>query len=198
MGLKRSNLYRAIFFTPQVISLLANGYIWSYILTKDGPLNKFLEFIGLGMLEQSWFGNFRLALGSLVGMSIWIGAGYCMVIFLANLQSIPKEIYEAADIDGAKGWKKFYYVTLPLLVPSITINLVLGMIYGLKAFDVVMSTTGGGPGYATETISTLMYVTAFVNQSFGEATAMGIVMFAAILTVSLVQIVLLRRKEVDM
>lgn len=197
MGMRLSSMYRAIFFAPQVISLLANGYIWSYILTNDGSLNQLLRAIGLGSWQQSWFGNFRLALWSLVGMSIWIGAGYCMVIFLSNLQSIPSEVYEAAEIDGAKGWKRFVYVTLPLLVPSVTINMVLGMIYGLKAFDIIMSTTHGGPGYATETVSTYMYQTAFVNQRFGESTSMGIVLFMVVLLVSVGQILLLRRKEVS-
>ena len=198
MGMRLTALYRAVFFAPQIISLLAVGYIWSYILAPTGALNLLLERVGLSVLTHNWLGSLNLALDSIIAFSIWNGAGFCMVVFLANLQGIPQELKEAAEIDGAGAWQKFWRVTFPLMIPSIMINMITGMIAGFKVYDVVKSTTEGGPGYATDTITTVMFDTAFVANRYGEGTAMGITMFVLILLVTIVQLAFFRRKEVEM
>ncbi|MBP1996833.1 carbohydrate ABC transporter permease [Paenibacillus eucommiae] len=198
-GVKSDNLFRTLFFSPQVISLLATGYIWSYIFDPfNGSLNTILGKIGLSSLQNDWLGSLDLAIWSIISVGIWHGAGWCMVIFLANLQSIPKELYEATVIDGASSKQKFWYVTIPLLAPAFTITVVTGMIAGLKTFDLVMTMTKGGPGYATQSISSVMYLTAFTSNKFGEATAMGIVMFLAILFITACQLMILKKREVEM
>lgn len=197
-GLKGQSFFRSIFFSPQIMSLLAIGYIWAYIYDPSiGSLNTILNNLGLSGLAMNWLGNMDLALWSVIAVSIWQGAGWCMIIFLANLQSIPKELYEAASIDGAGAFKQFRHVTFPLLGPAITITIVTGMIVGLKAFDLIMAMTKGGPGYVTESISTVMYDTAFNRNLFGEAQAMGIVMFVIIFIITMVQLTVLKKREVD-
>nr|WP_275440054.1 sugar ABC transporter permease [Paenibacillus sp. ACRRY] len=197
-GFKGQSFFRSIFFSPQIMSLLAIGYIWAYIYDPTtGSLNTILTSLGLSELAMNWLGDMDLALWSIIAVSIWQGAGWCMLIFLANLQSVPKELYEAASIDGAGVMKQFLNVTFPLLGPAITITLVTGMINGLKAFDLIMSMTKGGPGYVTESISTVMYDTAFTRNLFGEAQAMGVVMFIIIFVITMIQLTFLRKREVD-
>ncbi|WP_168119869.1 sugar ABC transporter permease [Paenibacillus sp. HB172176] len=196
--MKGQSLFRSIFFSPQIMSLLAIGYIWSYIYDPGiGSLNMILNELGLSSLALNWLGDMDLAIWSIVFVSIWQGAGWCMVIYLANLQSIPQDLYEAASIDGAGTLKRFRHVTFPLLAPAITITLVTGTIVGLKAFDLIMSMTHGGPGYVTESISTVMYDTAFNKSLFGEAQAMGIVMFIIIFIITILQLTFLKKREVD-
>lgn len=197
-GFKGQSFFRSVFFSPQIMSLLAIGYIWAFIYDPTtGSLNTILHKLGLSELAMNWLGNMQLAIWSVIAVSIWQGAGWCMIIFLANLQSVPKELYEAASIDGAGKMKQFWNVTFPLLGPAVTITLVTGMINGLKAFDLIMSMTKGGPGYVTESISTVMYDTAFNRNLFGEAQAMGIVMFIIILIITIIQLTLLKKREVD-
>ena len=127
---------------------------------------------------------------------MWQYAGYSMVIFLAGLQGVPRELHEAATIDGAGRWQRFRNVTWPLLAPAVTINLMLSTIGGLKLFDQVFAITNGGPGYATETLSTLIYKQAFVFGSFGYSTAVALVLAILVAAVSLVQLKYLRSREV--
>lgn len=197
-GFKGQSFFRSVFFSPQIMSLLAIGYIWAYIYDPTtGSLNTILNSLGLSGMAKNWLGDLDLALWSVIAVSIWQGAGWCMLIFLANLQSVPKDLYEAASIDGAGTFKQFLNVTFPLLGPAITITLVTGMINGLKAFDLIMSMTKGGPGYATESISTVMYDTAFTRNLFGEAQAMGMIMFIVIFIITIIQLTALRKREVD-
>jgi raffinose/stachyose/melibiose transport system permease protein len=196
-SIKFRNFYRMVFFAPQVISLLAIGYLWSYILSPiNGLLNVFLGFIGMDFLQNNWLGDFHLALKSVTGVYIWQGAGYAMIVFLANLQSIPKELFESCEIDGANRWQAFRKVTFPLLAPATTISLVIGMIAGLRVFDIIISLTKGGPGYATDSITTVIFANV-TQYRYGEATAMGIVMFVFILLVSIIQLKFLQKREMN-
>lgn len=198
-GFKGQSFFRSVFFSPQIMSLLAIGYLWTFIYDpSSGSLNTILNELGLSGLAMNWLGDLNIAIWSVIAVSIWQGAGWCMIIYLANLQSVPKELYEAASIDGAGRMKQFLHVTFPLLGPAVTITIVTGMINGLKAFDLVMSMTRGGPGYVTESISTVMYDTAFNRNLFGEAQAMGIVMFIIIFIITIIQLTLLKKREVDM
>lgn len=195
--IRSKQVLKTVFFVPAILSPLVVGYTWLYIYEpQNGVLNTLLGMLHLSSWEQSWLGDPKFALYSIVAMAVWQYTGYSMVIYLANLQTIPGDLYEAAEIDGAGGWTRFKSVTLPLLAPSITINVVLSSIGTMKAFDIIFVTTKGGPYYATETMTTLLYTTAFTKSSFGYGTAMGVVMFLFVFTVSLIQVLLLRRREV--
>ena len=139
-------------------------------------INALLGFFGLDFLQQNWLGDPAVALWAIGLTVVWQYAGYSMVIFLAALQGIPKELEEAAAIDGAGRWQRFRHIVLPLIAPAMTINLTLSTIGGLKLFDQVFAITGGGPGYATETLSTLIYKQAFVFGQFGYSTAVALVL----------------------
>jgi len=196
--IRTKQVLKTLFFVPAILSPLVVGYTWMYIYEpQNGVLNTLLRLFNLSSWEQSWLGDPQFALYSIVLMAVWQYTGYSMVIYLANLQTIPEDLYEAASIDGAGSWQKFKSVTFPLLAPSVTINVVLSSIGTLKAFDIIFVTTKGGPYYATETITTLLYSTAFTKSSFGYGTAMGVIMFFIIFAISIVQILLLRRREVQ-
>lgn len=190
--LKSRALLRVIFFAPVVVSPVMVAFLWKYIYNPDpsAGLN------GLLGLEVDWLGDPDVALWSIAAMVVWQYAGYSMVIFLAGLEGIPAELHEAAKIDGASTVQRFRYVTWPLLAPALTINLMLSTIGGLKLFDQVFAATGGGPGYATETLSTVLYKQAFVFGNFGYSTAIALVLALFVAAVSLVQVYYLRSREV--
>ena len=145
------------------------AFLWKYLFNPDpdSGINALLGLVGLGFLQQDWLGNPSLALWSVGFTVVWQFAGYSMVIFLAGLQGVPRELEEAAALDGAGRWQRFRNVILPMIAPAVTINLMLSTIGGLKLFDQVFAITNGGPGYSTETLSTLIYKQAFVFGSYG-------------------------------
>ncbi len=194
---RSNNLLRTIFFMPSVFSSLVIGFIWSYILSssKAGLLNHMLAGVGLGALQSNWLGSPDLAKLSVVFVAVWQSAGWAMVIYLANLQSVPQELLEAADIDGANGWQKFFNITLRMMAPSLTINSLVSMIGGLKVYDYVVALTGGGPGYATETITTSIMRLAFTLGDYGYGSALAMVMFVIIFVIALVQLFFLHKGE---
>lgn len=175
-GIKSRNVLRVIFFAPVVITPVVVAYLWKFLLTPDGAINTVLEAIGLGFLRQSWLGDPFWAAVSVIMVVVWQHAGYSMVIYLAGLQSVPQELLEAAAVDGAGPWRRFWSVTWPLLAPATTINIMLTIIGGLKMFTEVFVLTGGGPGGATETMSTLLYKSAFQFNEFGYAIALALVL----------------------
>ncbi len=174
------------------------AFLWKYLFNPDpdSGINALLGLVGLGFLQQDWLGNPSLALWSVGFTVVWQYAGYSMVIFLAGLQGVPRELEEAAAIDGAGRWMRFRNVILPLIAPAVTINLMLSTIGGLKLFDQVFAITNGGPGYSTETLSTLIYKQAFVFGSYGYSTAVALVLAILVAAVSLVQLKYLRSREV--
>src|SRR5579883_2097477 len=142
--LRRLTFLRVLFLIPTMLSALAIGYIWSYIYTPEfGFLNTFLTRIGLSAWQQDWLGNPHLVLMSLIFTNSWAFIGFSMVIFLAGLQAVPPELYEAANIDGTSGWQRFRHITLPLIAPSVTINIVLTLIGSMKTFDLIFVMTNG-------------------------------------------------------
>jgi raffinose/stachyose/melibiose transport system permease protein len=195
--IKSRMLLRAIFFAPVVVSPVMVAFLWKYVYNPDpgAGLNGLLGAVGLGSLRQDWLGDPSLALWSVAAMVVWQHAGYSMVIFLAGLEGIGKDVQEAATIDGAGPFTRFRYVIWPLLAPSTTINVMLSTIGGLKLFDQVFAATGGGPGYATETLSTVLYKEAFVFGRYGYSTAVALVLALFVAAVSLVQIRYLRARE---
>lgn len=197
--IKSRNVLRTIFFAPAVVSPVVIAFLWKYLFDPrpEEGINAVLGFIGLDFLRQNWLGDPSIALWSIGIMIVWQLAGYSMVIFLAGLQGVPQELHEAASIDGAGGLRRFRSITLPLLAPAITICTLLSVIGGLKLFDQVFALTGGGPGYATETPSTVIYKEAFVYGNYGYSTAIALVLAVVVAAVALVQLKWLRGKEVE-
>jgi raffinose/stachyose/melibiose transport system permease protein len=196
--IKSKYALRAIFFAPAVVSPVVIAFLWKYLFNPDpdSGINALLGFVGLGFLQQDWLGSPSLALWSVGFTVVWQYAGYSMVIFLAGLQGVPRELEEAAALDGAGRWMRFRNVVLPLIAPAVTINLMLSTIGGLKLFDQIFAITNGGPGYSTETLSTLIYKQAFVFGSYGYSTAVALVLAILVAAVSLVQLKYLRSREV--
>jgi raffinose/stachyose/melibiose transport system permease protein len=191
-------LLRVIFFAPAVVSPVMVAFLWKYVYNPDPDegLNGLLGTVGLGGWRHDWLGDPDLALWSVAFMVVWQFAGYSMVIFLAGLESVPDNLLEAATIDGAGRWQRFRHVTWPLLAPAVTVNVMLSTIGGLKLFDQVYAATNGGPGYASETLSTVLYKQAFVYGNYGYSTAIALVLALFVAAVSLVQVHFLRGREV--
>jgi raffinose/stachyose/melibiose transport system permease protein len=193
--IKSRNVLRVLFFAPAVVTPIVTAYLWRNLLGPDGAVNSLLGAVGLGSWRQDWLGDPDLALWSVVAVVVWQFAGYSMVIFLAGLQSVPREIYEAAAIDGAGSVRRFWSVIRPLLAPAFTINLMLSIIGGIKLFDQVYALTGGGPGHATDTISTLIYKDAFTLGEFGYSIALAVVLTIIVAVASTGQYFVLARNE---
>lgn len=181
--LKSRNLLRAVFFFPAVFSSLIIGYLWNFIMSSSdfGLINNILHQLGLGTLN---FFTSKNALYSVILTQIWQWTGWAMVIFLANLQSISPDLYEAAEIDGANGLKKFMCVTLPLMCPSVKIVIVTGLIGGMKVFDIIYSMTSGGPGDATQTVMTVMMKKGISEGFYSTGSAFGVCFFIIVLAIS--------------
>lgn len=177
-GLKRSsNFHRVIIYLPAIIPMIVVGIVFRSILhPATGVLNEFLRGVGLGFLTQKWLTNPDIALYSVIFVDTWKGVGFIMVILIAGIQVIPAEYYEAAQIDGANQWDEFWKITLPLLMPTLTVTTVLNLLYGLKVFDVVWVLTNGGPGYATETVYTVVFK-EFSKGRYGVSTALSTLLF---------------------
>jgi len=195
-GVKRfANFYRLAIYLPAVLPTLVVALIFRSILhPATGALNMFLRSIGLDVLALPWLIDARLALYSVIGVDTWKGVGYITVILLAGLQTIPRDYYEAAEIDGAGFWARLWHVTLPMLMPAIVVITVLNVLYGLRVFDIVYALTNGGPGYATEVIYTEIFK-AFSMGQYGLGTALSTVMFVVLLVAGYFVIRLLERSS---
>ena len=195
-GVKRfSHLYRTMIYLPAVLPTLVVALIFKSILNPaTGLLNTFLRGVGVSALAKPWLVDPRIALMSVVGVDTWKGVGYIMVILLAGLQTIPQEYYEAAEVDGANAWSRFRHITLPLLIPAIVVVTVLNVLYGLRVFDIVYALTNGGPGYATEVLSTEIFK-AFSQGQYGLGTALSSILFLILVVTGYFVIRLLERRE---
>jgi multiple sugar transport system permease protein len=188
---------RTMFFIPQVLSAVIVSFIWKIILTDRGLLNSILGQIGLIESPIHWLGLPNLALFS-VGMVVtWQLLGFCAVIYLASLQGVPSDLLEAASIDGASPWQRFWHVTWPLIAPGVTINLVLILIIVFKLYDQVAVLTGGGPAGRTETLSYYIIRIGFVMNRTGYASALAVVLFLIITVLSSLSVTYLKRREVE-
>jgi raffinose/stachyose/melibiose transport system permease protein len=197
-ALKTRNLLRTIFFMPYVIAPLIIGYIFRAIYHPDrGILNVFLREIGLGGMARDWLNDPNIALYSIIMTDIWKVAGFSMVIYLAGLQFIPKDLTECASIDGANYWSRFRHIVFPLLAPAFTVNVLLSMISSMKVFEMVWALTEGGPGYTTEVFYT--YIRAmFSSGEFGYATAVNLVLFVMVTAIGVPVLLALKKREVEM
>ncbi len=194
-GVKRFvNAYRVMIYLPAVLPTLVVALIFRSILNPaTGLLNTFLRGVGLDSAALPWLVDPHIALYSVIGVDTWKGVGYIMVILLAGLQTIPKEYYEAAEVDGANAWSRLRHITLPLLMPAIVVVTVLNVLYGLRVFDIVYALTNGGPGYATEVLSTAIFK-AFSQGQYGLGTAVSSILFVILLVAGYFVIRLLERE----
>lgn len=186
-GLKSQNFLRVLLFAPVVITPVVVAYLWKFLLTPNGAVNSLLGIVGLDSAAPSWLGDPFWAATSVISMIVWQHAGYSMVIYIAGLQSIPQEINEASAVDGAGAWRRFWSITWPMLAPATAINVMLTIIGGLKMFTEVFVLTGGGPGGSTETLSTLLYKSAFQFNEFGYGIAMALVLAVIVIFFSAAQ-----------
>ena len=193
--IKSKNILRVLFFAPAVIAPVATAYLWQYVFAPDGPLNTALNGVGAGGLIQDWLGDPHIVLRSIITVVVWQFAGYSMVIYLAGLESVPQELLEASELDGANYIQKFWYVVRPFLYPAITVTLMLSIIGGMKLFDQVAILTGGGPAQSSQTISTLIYRDAFSFGEFAYSAAMAVVLTIIVGFVSGIQYFVLSRTE---
>ncbi|WNR45929.1 carbohydrate ABC transporter permease [Paenibacillus roseipurpureus] len=195
---KGKSIVRTIVYLPAVISPLIMGYIWYFILQPErGFLYHMLNQLHLVFLSGDWLGDSSSALKVLVLVNVWQYVGITMVVYLAGLQSIPKEIYEQGKIDGASYFASLRYITIPMLYPSIKINIVTNIIGSLSVFDVILALTDGGPGYSTESLS--IYILRMLYGSFtGYSTAVALILFAIIIIPVYVFLRVTKSKEYEM
>jgi len=187
-------LLRSIFFVPVVISMVAVALVGAWIFDESyGVINTGLG--ALGFEAVPWLSSQAWAMPTLIMVTLWIRLGFNMVVYLAALQSIPPELYEAAQLDGASGWGQFRNITWPLLGPTTFLLLILNVIYSLHVFDLIYVMTGGGPGFATTVLVMYIYQAAFENLQMGYASAMGVVLFLMLLAFTAFQWRVTRQSE---
>jgi len=178
--------FRTVLFLPQVISMVVVGVIWRWIFNPQfGPLNILLNALGLSGLTRAWLGDFALALPAVGSIGTWVQYGFCMILFLAGMQHISEEYYEASSLDGANAFQQFVHITIPGLRAEIGVALVTTIIAALRVFDLVYVTTRGGPGNATLVVGFLIYRSAFQQNRIGYASAIATLLMLMILAVSL-------------
>ena len=195
-SLKINAVARTMFFMPNLIGGLILGYIWRFILSD--AFKAIGERTGMTSIFFNWLLDPHAALVSLVVVITWQMAGYVMIIYITGIQSVPDEVMEAAVIDGATGWKRFFRIELPLIMPSVTICTFYSLSNCFKIYDINLSLTGGGPGVSTEMFAMNIYNEIFSYNNYGYGQAKAIMFFLLVAAVSLTQVVLTKRKEVQL
>lgn len=193
--LRTANLLRGIFFVPYIMSMTIVGFIWKFIFSQG--FEKLYEMSGLSFLNLSWLGDPNLAFYSVVFVGVWQSVGFYMVLYIAGLQAIPGDVLEAAIVDGANGRAKFFKITLPLLMPSITTCVFMSLTNSLKVFDIILALTKGGPGGSTYSVTLDIYREAFQNNNYGLGSAKSLVFFIVILVLTRLVLTISRSREVD-
>ena len=194
---KFNTLLRAVVFLPMTISVMVVAIIFVSIYNpSNGIINEGLRAIGLDSLTRDWLFDARYSMNSICLMDIWQGTGFTMCVMISGLQAIPTDYYEAAKIDGADKWQQLRYVTLPLLISSITISLVFNIISGFKVFAQVYSTTNGGPADSTHVLGTFLFK-SFGNGFLGYSAAVGLFTTVLIVALSMTLLAILRKREVE-
>jgi ABC-type sugar transport system permease subunit len=189
---------RTLAFLPQVISGIIVGFVWSWILSPTGLVNHILTGTGLVSQPVNWLGTPHLAMLSAGIVVSWVLSGFTTVVYLAALQNIPRELYEASAIDGANSRQQFRMITLRMVAPATTISVVICLITVLKLYDILAALTGGGPAFSTQ--STAMYIISagFSNDAYGYASAIAIALLALTAVIALSVTTVLRRREIDL
>lgn len=193
---RSKGLFRTLFFMPNMISVIISAFMWTFIFSQVLP--QIAEKTAFTFLNQSWIGDPKFSFYSILIVSLWNGVGYMMIIYLAGLQGVPQSLKEAAVIDGANAWQRFRSVTLPMIAPAITICLFLTLNSSFKVFEVVYGLTGGGPGRSTQVVTMNIYEEAFSNNfRYGYASAKSIILFALVLILTLIQVSVTKKREVE-
>lgn len=193
--LKGARFFRTALFFPYITSLVAVAVVWNMLLSPEsGPVNQFLRAIGIDH-PPGWTTSTTWAMPAVIVASVWRDLGYYMILYLAGLQTIPAELYEAAQVDGASGWQRFRHITIPGLRPTTFFVLIMLTISSFKVFDLIQVMTEGGPGRATLVLSQVIYREGIVQGRFGYSSAVSMVLFVIVLTITVVQFRLQRRSE---
>jgi len=193
---KGFTLFRTFYFMPQVLSAVVIGIVWNWIYNPIfGILNESLDAFGLEDLSRGWLGDPDVALYAVLIAAIWATIGLCFVIFLAGLQNVSKDLLEAATVDGANAWQRFWNVTVPQLASVINVVVALLLIGGFSVFDIIFVMTGGGPANATEVLATYTYKEAFTQNNVGYASTLSVVITVISLIASVTFIRLRERQE---
>jgi len=195
--IRSRNMLRTVFYMPHIFSGLIIGYVWSFNFSTSsfGLINNTLRDLGLGFMAQNWLGDPHIALYACIFVAVWQGTGYAMMFYVANLQSIPREMYESALIDGANRFQAFRHITFSFLAPAMTITTLTGMIGGLKVYEQIVALTNGGPGYATESLTTALMYRGFTENRYGYASALAVIMMLGIMVISFIQLQILSKRE---
>ena len=189
-----NGIMRSLILLPWLLPMIVSSAVWKWMLDKDsGVVNQLLQAVGLPAVP--WLTSTGVALIAVIIVNIWLGVPFNMTILYSGLQDIPDELYEAASLDGAVGWKAFRHVTWPLLRPVVSVVLVLGVVYTLKVLDIILGLTGGGPSNATQTLATQSYKLSFTNFEFGQGAALGNVLVLVSVVFAVVYLRLSRSGE---
>ena len=196
-GMKGRNFYRTILYLPSILPFVIIGLVFKSIFNyNQGLLNVILDALHLGFLKQKWLSDLSMVWNSIFGVDAWRGLGYVMTIFIAGLSTIPKSYYEAASIDGASFWQKLRHITLPMLSGAIMVNLVFGITYGLKVFDIIYVLTNGGPGHATEVITTYAFQLYSAGR-YGMSTALNTILLVITAVIGVLVVKKMSKGEVQ-
>lgn len=193
--LKTRNILRTVFFMPNLIGGLLLGFVWQFIFVKG--FASIGQITGIPLFELPWLGDANTAFWGIVIVSVWQGAGYIMIIYIAALQNVPQELIEAAKIDGANKWQILRHITMPLVAPAVTICLFLTTASSFKVFDVNLSLTNGGPFKSTEMLALNIYTEAFVNNRYGIGEAKALIFFLVVAAITVIQVTYTKKKEVE-
>ena len=186
-GLKGKVFFRSVFFFPYVASLVAVAVVWMALFNPDkGPVNELLRSLGMKDPPR-WAGSSEWAMPTIIGLTVWKQAGYYMVVYLAALQGVPGELYEAARMDGANAFQRFLHVTWPMVTPTTFFVSMMLIIGTFKSYDIMYVTTQGGPGVATKVLAYHIYNNAFVSMKYGYASALSVFLFFVVLIITLIQ-----------
>ena len=191
--IRAKSFFRAAYFLPNVLGALVVGYIFQYLFTYILPALG--EMVGSPTLSQSLLSNENLAWFAIVIVCCWQNIAMNTFIYISGLQTVPEDVYEAGDLDGATGWKRFRHLTFPLIIPFFTINMVLCVKNFLMVFDQIMAMTQGGPAQSTESISFLIYNNGMKGGAFGYQSANAVIFFIVIVAISAAQMSISSRKE---
>ena len=186
--LRGMHWFRAAYYTPVVISMVVAGIAWKWLYAQNGLLNSLLKQLGIATSGIPWLTSPKFAIFSVMAVTVWKGLGYYMVIYLAGLQSIPAELYEAAAIDGSDGWRKHWDITVPLMRPYLVLVAVISAISATKVFEEIYIMTQGGPRNSSKTIVYYLYEQGFRNLEMSYACTIGLVLFLGILILSILNL----------
>ncbi len=198
-NIKGKGIYRTAAYLPTLFSAIVIGFIWSYVyMPGNGMIATIMDSLGMDGSKFNILAGFKSALYAIIAVDIWKCIGTTMIIYLAGLQTIDSSLIEAGKIDGCNGWQMIRLIKVPLISATITINVILSVINGLKAYDYVFIMTNGGPGKATNTLMYSVYKLAFTEQLMGKSAALSVVAFILIIAVTICMLIFMNKREVEM